>query len=81
MLSALFGYTHPPPPVLVGSLQEVTSQEESFMPAISGYIWERVKLEEMLKFLRCELWPIIRNQLFWQAIGREQSMKLVYVCK
>ena len=25
------------------SLQEVTSQDESFMPDISGYIWERVK--------------------------------------
>jgi len=27
----------------VKSLQEVTSQEESFMPDISGYIQERVK--------------------------------------
>jgi len=25
------------------SLQEVTSQDDSFMPDISGYIWERVK--------------------------------------
>ena len=29
---------------LVKSLQEVTSQEESFMPDISGYIRERVKV-------------------------------------
>ena len=47
MLSAPFGCTHPPPPVppflLLQSLQEVTSQEESFMPDISGYIRERVK--------------------------------------
>ena len=28
---------------LVKSFQEVTSQEESFIPDISGYIWERVK--------------------------------------
>jgi len=44
MLSAPFGCTHPPPPILPlwRSLQEVTSQDESFMPDISGYIWERV---------------------------------------
>jgi len=33
----------------VKSLQEVTSQEESFMPDISGYIRERV--EEKAKYL------------------------------
>jgi len=56
MLSALFGCTHPPPPVpyfllsqnlvlslQLRSLQEVMSQDESFMPDISGYIREKVK--------------------------------------
>ena len=42
----------------------------------SSDLFGSVKLEEMLKLLRCELWPIIRNQLFWQAIGREQSTEL-----
>jgi len=52
MLSEPFRCTHPPPPVPpalsavaepnVKSLQKVTSQEESFMPDISGYIRERV---------------------------------------
>ena len=37
-LSAVAERTYP-----VKSLQEVTSQEESFMPDISGYIRERVK--------------------------------------
>ena len=47
MLSAPFRCTHVPTspyPALVKSLQEVTSQEESFMPDISSYIRERVKL-------------------------------------
>ena len=51
MLSAPFG-CHPPLPIrpfcwsrtyLQRSLQEVTSQDESFMPDISGYIQESVK--------------------------------------
>ena len=48
--SAPFGHTHPPPPILPFllkqnlSLQEVTSQDESFMLDISGYIPERVKV-------------------------------------
>jgi len=45
MLSTPFGCTHPPPPVPPHEvLQEVTSQEESFMPDISSYIWERVNV-------------------------------------
>ena len=56
MLSAPFGCTHPPPPIPpfllkqnlsreLGSLQEVMSQEESYMPDISGYSRERVNLD------------------------------------
>ena len=39
-------WVHPPTssyPALQRSLQEVTSQDETFIPDISGYIWERVK--------------------------------------
>jgi len=41
-----FRYTHPPPPMkhnLSRLLQEVTTQDESFVLDISGYIRERVK--------------------------------------
>jgi len=50
MLSAPFGCTHSPypaSPYLVRSLQEVTSQEESFMTDISSYIQERVKYKRV----------------------------------
>ena len=42
----------------------------------ASVLFDSVKLEEMLKLLRCELWTIIRNQLSWQAIEREQSTEL-----
>ena len=64
MLSAPFRCNHPPPPILPfllkqnlqRSLQKVTSQDESFMPDISGYVWERVNPPPTVCHLKVSLY-------------------------
>jgi len=54
------------------------SQDESFMPDISGYIWERVKMTDF-SFVAILLWSCFDNtgyRIMWPAISAAGSQNM-----